>query len=124
MFKVGIVGGTGYTGVELLRLLARHPDVEVSVITSRGQAGTPVAEMFPSLRGHLDIAFSEPELDSLKTCDVVFFATPHGAAMPMVPPLKCGPVPLGWKACTSSTRAARTAGCSPSGTRSASRASA
>lgn len=87
MFKVGIVGGTGYTGVELLRLLARHPDVEVSVITSRGQAGMPVADMFPSLRGHLDVAFSEPELDSLKACDVVFFATPHGAAMPMVPPL-------------------------------------
>lgn len=79
--KVGIVGGTGYTGVELLRLLAIHPDVELTAITSRGEAGMPVAEMFPSLRGFVDLAFSDPATANLTACDVVFFATPHGVAM-------------------------------------------
>ena len=60
MIKVGIVGGTGYTGVELLRLLAMHPGVELAVITSRGEAGTPVADLFSSLRGYVDLVFSEP----------------------------------------------------------------
>lgn len=79
--KVGIVGGTGYTGVELLRLLAVHPHVELTVITSRGDAGTPVADMFPNLRGYVDLAFSDPATANLTACDVVFFATPHGVAM-------------------------------------------
>ena len=79
--KVGIVGGTGYTGVELLRLLAQHPDVELSVITSRGEAGLPVADMFPSLRRRVDLVFTDPSLVDLTLCDVVFFATPHGVAM-------------------------------------------
>ena len=81
MIKVGIVGGTGYTGVELLRLLVAHPGVELRVITSRSDAGTPVADMFPNLRGHLDLRFSEPTVDNLAQCDVVFYATPHGVAM-------------------------------------------
>lgn len=79
--KVGIVGGTGYTGVELLRLLALHPNVELTVITSRGEAGMPVADMFPSLRGYIDLAFTDPAASNLNACDVVFFATPHGVAM-------------------------------------------
>ena len=79
--KVGIVGGTGYTGVELLRLLAQHPDAELKVITSRKEAGMPVAAMFPSLRGRVDLAFSEPKAEVLRGCDVVFFATPNGVAM-------------------------------------------
>lgn len=79
--KVGIVGGTGYTGVELLRLLAIHPDVELTAITSRGEAGMPVADMFPSLRGFVDLAFTDPTSAKLTDCDVVFFATPHGVAM-------------------------------------------
>ncbi len=82
--KVGIVGGTGYTGVELLRLLARHPRVELAVITSRGNDGLPVAEMFPSLRGVIDLAFSSPDETVLSRCDLVFFATPNGTAMTMV----------------------------------------
>ena len=81
MIKVGIVGGTGYTGVELLRLLAQHPNVELTAITSRKEAGMPVAEMFPSLRGHVSLAFSTPDDAPLKSCDVVFFATPNGVAM-------------------------------------------
>ena len=81
MIKVGIVGGTGYTGVELLRLLAQHPEVELRAITSRKEAGTPVAAMFPSLRRRVDLAFTAPDAKALKGCDVVFFATPHGVAM-------------------------------------------
>ena len=81
MIKVGIVGGTGYTGVELLRLLALHPQVDLTVITSRKEAGLPVAEMFPNLRGYVDLAFCDPQRAGLEQCDVVFFATPNGIAM-------------------------------------------
>lgn len=81
MIKVGIVGGTGYTGVELLRLLAAHPEVELKAITSRKEDGMPVADMFPSLRGRVSLAFATPEKAQLAECDVVFFATPHGVAM-------------------------------------------
>lgn len=81
MIKVGIVGGTGYTGVELLRLLACHPQVELKAITSRKEAGMPVADMFPNLRGRVSLAFSTPEDAGLGACDVVFFATPNGVAM-------------------------------------------
>jgi N-acetyl-gamma-glutamyl-phosphate reductase len=81
MIKVGIVGGTGYTGVELLRLLAQHPEADVRTITSRKDAGTKVAEMFPSLRGRYGLAFADPAEADLKSCDIVFFATPHGVAM-------------------------------------------
>jgi len=85
--KVGIVGGTGYTGVELLRLLANHPNVELQVITSRSEAGLPVSDLYPNLRGYLDIKFSEPDVGTLKNCQLVFFATPNGVAMKMVPEL-------------------------------------
>jgi len=87
VIKVGIVGGTGYTGVELLRLLAVHPHVEVVAITSRGEAGRPVADLFPNLRGHFDLCFSDPAAGELDNCDVVFFATPHGVAQSIVPAL-------------------------------------
>jgi len=87
MIKVGIVGGTGYTGVELLRLLVAHPEVELRAITSRSEAGRPVSELFESLRGHIDLAFSEPDPDTLAGCDLVFFATPNGTAMRSVPAL-------------------------------------
>ncbi|MBI5785792.1 MAG: N-acetyl-gamma-glutamyl-phosphate reductase [Rhodocyclales bacterium] len=81
MIKVGIVGGTGYTGVELLRLLAQHPEVELMAITSRGEAGTAVADMFPSLRGKVSLKFVDPKDAALDGCDAVFFATPNGIAM-------------------------------------------
>jgi N-acetyl-gamma-glutamyl-phosphate reductase len=81
VIKAGIVGGTGYTGVELLRLLALHPQVELHAITSRADAGTAVNQMFPSLRGYCDISFSHPDIAQLDQCDVVFFATPNGVAM-------------------------------------------
>ena len=81
MIKVGIVGGTGYTGVELLRLLSQHPEVELAAITSRAEAGSAVADMFPSLRGRVSLNFSDPATAPLKDCQVVFFATPNGVAM-------------------------------------------
>lgn len=87
MINVGIVGGTGYTGVELLRILAVHPEATVRCITSRSEAGMPVADMYPNLRGHFDLAFTEPDAAVLAECDLVFFATPHGVAARMVPEL-------------------------------------
>ncbi|MES9993241.1 MAG: N-acetyl-gamma-glutamyl-phosphate reductase [Candidatus Thiodiazotropha sp.] len=87
MIKVGIVGGTGYTGVELLRLLVNHPSTELVAITSRAEAGRGVAELFPNLRGETDLAFIEPDPVRLKVCDLVFFATPNGVAMTQVPEL-------------------------------------
>jgi N-acetyl-gamma-glutamyl-phosphate reductase len=83
MIRAGIVGGTGYTGVELLRILALHQGVEVSAVTSRGDAGQRVDKIYPSLSGYCDVLFSQPEIDNLKDCDVVFFATPNGTAMNM-----------------------------------------
>ncbi|MDC1528409.1 N-acetyl-gamma-glutamyl-phosphate reductase [Gammaproteobacteria bacterium] len=87
MIKAGIVGATGYTGQELLRLLIKHPQVSLQAVTSRGEAGKPVASLFPNLRGYLDLNFVAPEPALLKSCDVVFFATPNGTAMTMVPDL-------------------------------------
>jgi N-acetyl-gamma-glutamyl-phosphate reductase len=86
-FKIGVVGGTGYTGVELLRLLVQHPNVELTAVTSRSEAGQAVASLYPNLRGHLDLQFSEPDIARLAECDLVFFATPNGVAMKMVPQL-------------------------------------
>ena len=87
MIQAGIVGGTGYTGVELLRLLAGHPQVELKAITSRSEQGVAVSEMFPNLRGRVDLAFVEPDQAMLADCDVVFYATPNGTAMQQVPAL-------------------------------------
>jgi len=83
MIRAGIVGGTGYTGVELLRILALHSQVDVAVVTSRSDAGKRVDASYPSLRGKCDVIFSEPQIDALAACDVVFFATPNGTAMLM-----------------------------------------
>jgi N-acetyl-gamma-glutamyl-phosphate reductase len=87
MIKAGIVGGTGYTGVELLRLLVGHPQVELTAVTSRSEAGRPVADLFPNLRGYCSLAFAEPDTAMLAACDLLFFATPNGTAMGMVPGL-------------------------------------
>jgi N-acetyl-gamma-glutamyl-phosphate reductase len=87
MKKVGIVGGTGYTGVELLRILSTHPEAELVAITSRKEAGTPVADLFPSLRRRVTLRFSDPAAAGLEKCDVVFFATPNGVAMAETPAL-------------------------------------
>jgi len=83
MVRVGIVGGTGYTGVELLRILVLHKEVEITVVTSRSDAGQSVAMLYPLLHGLCDVLFSEPDVETLAACDVVFFATPNGTAMLM-----------------------------------------
>ncbi len=87
MIKAAIVGGTGYTGVELLRLLVKHTDVALEVITSRAEAGRRVDDLFANLRGHCNLSFSEPDDAALAACDVVFYATPHNVAMNSVPAL-------------------------------------
>lgn len=87
MIRVGIVGGTGYTGVELLRLLATHEQAQVSVITSRAESGRRVDDLFPNLRGLYDLTYTEPDVATLAACDIVFFATPHNVAMNLVPEL-------------------------------------
>ncbi|OAI16587.1 N-acetyl-gamma-glutamyl-phosphate reductase [Methylomonas lenta] len=83
MIRAGIVGGTGYTGVELLRILVLHPAVELAAVTSRADAGMRVDKLYPSLRGLCDAVFTQPDIDNLLGCDVVFFATPNGTAMQM-----------------------------------------
>lgn len=87
MIKAAIVGATGYTGAELIRLLVQHQDVELVCITSRADAGIAVAELYPNLRGHCALRFCEPDVNLLAACDVVFFATPHGVAQAMMAPL-------------------------------------
>ena len=87
MIKAGVVGATGYTGSETLRLLAGHPDVDVEVITSRTEQGKNVAEIFPALDGYLDLTYCDVQTDALVACDVVFFATPNAIAMDLVPDL-------------------------------------
>lgn len=86
MIKVGIVGASGYTGEELLRLLAGHPSVEVVVATARSAAGKKVSSVHENLKGICDLTFEEPDYEKIKAeCDVVFMAVPHGTAMDAVP---------------------------------------
>ncbi len=79
--KVGIIGGTGYTGVELLRLLHTHEGVEVIAISSRSEVGQLVGDFFPSLAGQTQLIFTKSDDKILDSCDIIFFATPHGVAM-------------------------------------------
>lgn len=87
MISVGVVGGTGYTGVELLRILATHPEVDVRAVTSRSNAGERVDDQYPNLRGFCDLEFTVPDENLLGELDMVFFATPNGTAMKMTPAL-------------------------------------
>lgn len=80
MIRIAIIGATGYTGVELLRLLAQHPQADVRAISSRAESGRPVADLYPNLRGHYDLAFCDPSSVDYSAIDLVFFATPHGVA--------------------------------------------
>ena len=85
--RIGIVGGTGYTGSELVRLLLDHPNVSLAVVTSRGEAGRGLTEVFPHLAGRVDLRFEPPQIQVLAGCDLVFFASPNGVAMEQVPEL-------------------------------------
>ena len=84
MIRTAIVGGTGYTGAELLRILSAHPQVELVAVSSRSEAGTAVADLFPSLRGICELDFSDPDAIDYANLDLVFFATPHGVAQNMM----------------------------------------
>ncbi len=84
--KCAVVGATGYSGVELLRLLSGHPHATVATVTSRAEAGRKVAELFPNLHA-IDLEFESPEHADLNACDLVFFATPNGTAMHSAPAL-------------------------------------
>ena len=84
--KVGIIGATGYTGVEILRLLLHHPEVEVTALTSQKYAGVPIDQVFPSLMKHLQMKCEELAVDQIsKKTDFIFTAVPHKTAMETVP---------------------------------------
>lgn len=85
--NIGIIGGSGYTGVELLRLLLNRSDVNVTFISSRAHQGTRVDALFPNLRGKCDLEFADPAVVENSNCDLVFFATPNGTAMAQAPAL-------------------------------------
>ena len=86
MLKVGIYGASGYTGQELLRLLGRHPEVDVVALTSRKFNGVPVSDVFPVFEGLTDRKFMDASPHEVAgLCDVVFFALPHGVSMEAVP---------------------------------------
>ncbi|MDR2826395.1 MAG: N-acetyl-gamma-glutamyl-phosphate reductase [Deltaproteobacteria bacterium] len=86
MIKAGLVGVTGYTGMELARLLACHPEIELACVTSRADAGKFVEDIYPFLRnfklGKVIISLPEPE-ELARRCELVFLAVPHGAAQEM-----------------------------------------
>ncbi len=87
MISVGIVGATGYTGIELIRLLSAHPEIEINTITSRSEAGRSLASLVPNFFTLSHLHFQEPSTQVLAQCDLVFFATPNGTAMKMTPDL-------------------------------------
>jgi|Deesub1362A_J573_1020465.scaffolds.fasta_scaffold00624_13 N-acetyl-gamma-glutamyl-phosphate reductase len=87
MIKTGIIGASGYTGSELLRILYNHPEVEIVAATSRKWEGKEISALHPFLKGFYNLKFSNPELKNLESCDVVFTAVPHGYAMKYVPEL-------------------------------------
>lgn len=87
--RVGVVGGSGYTGGELLRILATHPNVEVAYVTSREYAGKPLTSIHPNLRGfYTGLKFSEVSVEqAAEKCDLVFVNTPHGVSTKLTPPI-------------------------------------
>lgn len=86
-YRAGVVGAAGFAGIELVRILLRHPDFELVVATSDALAGTPLAKAYPAFAGVTDLAFSTHAEANFETCDVVFLAVPHTAAMGMAPAL-------------------------------------
>lgn len=87
MIKAGIIGASGYTGSELMRILCTHPEVEIVAVTSRKWEGKDVSEVLPFLKGFYDLKFISPDLKKFEGCDVVFTSVPHGQAMKFVPEL-------------------------------------
>jgi|Deesub1362B_J571_1020462.scaffolds.fasta_scaffold00308_4 N-acetyl-gamma-glutamyl-phosphate reductase len=88
MLQVGIIGASGYIGVELVRLLLIHPEAEIKLITSRRFAGKKISEVYPAFKGLSDLAFSDVNLQEFSKLDLVFTSVPHGKAMEYVPELR------------------------------------
>ena len=86
MVKAAIVGGSGYTGGELARIICRHPEISLVSMTSRQHPGVKVSKVHPFLHGFVDMRFDE-KLVGASDCDLVFVATPYGASMDVIPPL-------------------------------------
>ena len=84
MIKVGIVGATGYTGIELIRILDSHPNVDLTVVTSEKEKDKSISDVFPAFAHLQSLKFSSHDTSKLRTCEIVFFATPHGTAMNLV----------------------------------------
>jgi len=77
MTRVGVIGATGYTGIELVRLLSRHPKVQLTALTAEKNVGQPIWKIFPSILKEVDLVCQPLEVESLaKTCDFVFTALP------------------------------------------------
>lgn len=87
MINAGILGGTGYAGVEVVRLLTKHPEVNIKYIVSHTFAGKKISEVYPSLKGICDVLCEELDLERAAECDVVFTALPHGASKEVIPKL-------------------------------------
>ena len=85
MAKIGVAGASGYTGLELLRLLINHPEAEIVFLTSETYQGEDISRVFPSISGFVDIKLSSIESISSDTCDIVFLALPHTTSMEKVP---------------------------------------
>ncbi len=85
--KIAILGASGYTGFELLRILAAHPDAEIVAVTSRQRKGSGISEVFPSLKGFYSLKFADPEDFGKIRVDIVFSALPHGASQDVIPVL-------------------------------------
>ena len=88
--KTGIVGAAGFAGIELVRLVLRHPDLELVVATSNELAGTRVTDEYPGFAGATDLAFATHDDPALDSCELVFLAVPHTAALAMAPRLVAG----------------------------------
>jgi len=86
-YRAGVVGAAGFAGIELVRLLSRHPEFDLAAATSDALAGTPIAKAYPAFTGVTDLAFSTHENTDFSAFDVVFLAVPHKAAMGMAPDL-------------------------------------
>lgn len=88
MIKAGVLGATGYAGIETVRILSNHPTAEITFAASKTYAGKKISDVYPNLKGVCDIVLSEVDIAQIKEkCDVVFTALPHGASKEVIPSL-------------------------------------
>ena len=87
MFTAAVLGATGYAGIELVRLLSNHPEVEIKMLVSHSFVGQKISDVYQNFRGVLDLECEELDVDKAAACDVVFTALPHGASKQVIPQL-------------------------------------